>query len=284
MGVRVSNQRALAWWLVDRILRLLEAEERVAIRGDLAESSDSAAQALRSVLRLIVHRQSMLWQHPRPWLVLFMFVMPLGMLLSFASRSHAEPSSVYLWLVVNNANLSLLHNTGYWYTLLQIVPALLLPCLSLGCVAWTAGFLLVGIARHTFWTNGALLCLALLCANTFALPQPQHVLAFDNNAAIHADVFYRSIFPLLFQCLCILIPAFLGMRQATQMKQLRPLLQSLFWAAIFICAFSFLAGISPFWLLRIWALPPLALTAFACAGPAGYFLAQSHPLHRRQKA
>jgi hypothetical protein len=125
MGVRVSNQRTLAWWLVDRILRLLDAEEREAVRGDLAESCDSAAQALRSVFHLIMHRQSMLWQYPRPWLVLFLFVMPLGMLLSFASRSHAGPSSIYLWLVVNNANLSLLHNAGYWYTLLQIVPALL---------------------------------------------------------------------------------------------------------------------------------------------------------------
>jgi hypothetical protein len=284
MGVRVNNQCTLAWWLVDRILHLLDAEERDAVRGDLAESPDSAALALRSVLRLIMHRQSTLWQHPRPWLVLFLFVMPLGMLLSFASRSHAGPSSIYLWLVVNNANLSLLHNAGYWYMLLQIVPSLLLPCLSLACVAWTAGVLLVGIARSTFWINGALLCLVLLCANAFALPQPQHVLAFDNNAAVHADVFYRSIFPLLFQCLWILIPAFLGMRQATQMDKLRPSLQLLFWAAILICVFSLLAGVSPFWLLRIWALPPLALSAFACAGPASYFLSQSRPLHRRQQA
>jgi hypothetical protein len=226
----------------------------------------------------------MLWQHPRPWLVLCLFVMPLGVLLSLTSRSHAGLSAIYLWLVVNNANLSLLHSAGYWYTLLQILPALLLPCLSLGCVAWTAGVLLAVIARRTLWTNGALLCLVLLCANAFALPQPQRVLAFDNNAAVHADVFYRSIFPLLFQCLCILIPAFLGMRQATQMDKLRPSLQLLFWAAILICAFSLLAGVSPFWLLRIWALPPLALSAFACAGPAGYFLAQNRPLHGRQKA
>jgi hypothetical protein len=284
MGVRVSNQRTLAWWLVDRILHLLDAEERDAVRGDLAESSDAAALALRSVLRLIMHRQSTLWHHPRPWLVLFLFVMPLGMLLSFASRTHAGLSAIYLWLVVNNANLSLLHNAGYWYTLLQIVPALLLPCLCLGCVAWTAGVLLVGIARHTLWTNGALLCLVLLCANAFALPQPQHVLAFDYNAAVHAEVFYRSIFPLLFQCLCILIPAFLGIRQATQTDKFRAPLQLLFWASILICTFSLLAGVSPFWLLRIWALPPLALSAFACAGPAGYFLAQNRPLHGRQKA
>jgi hypothetical protein len=284
MGVRVSNQRTLAWWLMDRILHLLDAEEREAVRGDLAESCDSAAQALRSVLRLVMHRQSVLWQHPRPWLVLFLFVMPLGVLLSLTSRSHAGLSAIYLWLIVNNANLSLLRSAGFWYTLLQVLPTLLLPSLSLGCVTWMAGVLLAGIARRTLWISGALLCLVLLCANAFALPQPPHSPTFDNNAAVHANAFYRSVFPLLFQCLCILLPAFLGMWQITQTGKLSPPLRSLFWASILICAFSLLAGVSTFWLLRIWALPPLALAAFAGAGPAGYLLTQSHSLHRRQRA
>lgn len=284
MGVRVSNQRTLAWWLVDRILHLLDAEERDAVRGDLAESCDSAAQALRSVLILVMHRQSMLWRHPRPWLVLFLFFMPLGVLLSFTSRSHAGLSAIYLWLVVNNANLSLLRSAGFWYMLLQILPALLLPSLHLGCVAWMAGVLLAGIARRTLWISGVLLCLMLLCANALSLPQLQQVLAFDNNAAVHANAFYRNVFPILFQCLCILLPAFLGMRQGQQPAKVSSPLRTLLWASIVICAFSLLAGISTFWWLRIWALPPLALAGFACAGPAGYFLAQSRLLHRRQKA
>jgi hypothetical protein len=275
MGVRVSNQRTLAWWLVDRILHLLAAEEREAVRGDLAESCDSAAQALRSILLLIIHRQSVLWQHPRPWLVLFLFVLPLGVLLSLTSRSHAGLSAIYLWLVVNNANLSLLRSAGFWYTLLQILPALLLPSLSLGCVAWMAGVLLAGIARPTLWISGALLCVVLLCVNVFALPQPP----FDNNAAVRANAFYRSVFPILFQCLCILLPAVLGMRRG----ELSPPLRSLLSASILICAFSFLAGISTFWWLCIWALPPLALAAFSCLGPAAYLLTQSHSLHRRQR-
>jgi hypothetical protein len=284
MGVRVSNQRTLAWWLVDRTLHLLDAEEREAVRGDLAESCDSAAQALRSVLRLVMHRQSMLWQQPRPWLVLFLFVVPLGVLLSLTSRSHAGLSAIYLWLVVNNANFSLLRSAGFWYTLLQILPALLLPSLYLGFVAWMAGALLAGIARRTLWISGALLCLMLLCANALSLPQPQQVLAFDNNAAVHANVFYRDVFPILFQCLCILLPAFLGMRQGQQPGKLSSSLRRLLWASILICAFSLLAGVSTFWLLRIWVLPPLVLAVFACIGPAAYLLTQSRSLHRRQRA
>ena len=194
MGTGVSSQRAPGWRLVDGVLHLLDAEERDAVRGDLAESCESAAQALRGVLRLVIHRQSTLWQHSRPWFVLFLFVMPLGVLLSFASCSHVGLSSIYLWLVINNVNLSLLHNTGYWYTLLQILPTLVLPCIMLGCIAWTAGVLLAGIARRTLWTNGVVLCLVLLCANAFTLPQPQHVLAFDVNAPVHEDVSTGAFF------------------------------------------------------------------------------------------
>jgi hypothetical protein len=275
----VSSQRTLAWWLVGGMLYLLDAEEREALRGDLVESCDSGARALRSVLRLVLYRQSMLWQHSRPWLVLFLFVMPLGVLLSFASRNHAGLSAIYLWLVVNNANLSLLQSAGFWYTLMQILPALLVPCFILGCFAWTAGALLAGIVRRTLRIHCVLFCLALLCANLIALPVPQQPIAFDNNAAVHANVFYRSIFPLLFQCLCILLPVLLGMRAGRLRASLRPLL----WASILICAFLFAAGVSTLWWLRIWALPPLAVAAFAAVGPAGYLLTQVHFLHWRQR-
>ena len=276
----MSHQRTLAWSLVERVLRLLDTEERDAVWGDLTESCDSAAQALGGALRLVMHRQLMLWQRPRPWLVLCLFVVPLGVLLSFTSRSHAGLSSIYLWLIVNNANLSLLRSGGFWYVTLQVLPALLLPSLSLGCVAWMAGVLLSGIARRTFWTNGALLCLVLLCANAFALPRPLSALVFDNNAAVHANLFYRSIFPLLLQCLCILVPVFWGM----QSGGLSPVLRSLLWVSILVCAFSLVAGVSTFWWLRIWALPPLALVGFAVLGPAGYVLTRCHSLHWRQRA
>jgi hypothetical protein len=44
------------WWLVDIVSRLLEADERDAVRGDLAESNASAPQALRDVLGVLVRR------------------------------------------------------------------------------------------------------------------------------------------------------------------------------------------------------------------------------------
>jgi hypothetical protein len=120
----------------------------------------------------------------------------------------------------------------------------------------------------------------LLSANAFASPGPFSALAFDSNAPVHASVFYRSVFPLLLQCLCILAPVFLGM----QSGKLSPLLRSLLWVSILVCAFSLVAGVSTFWWLRIWALPPLALAAFAALGPASYLLTRCHSLHWRQRA
>src|SRR5205823_12219606 len=44
-------------------------DERVAVRGDFAESGETGGQALHDVLGLVVRRQAALWQGWRPWLV-----------------------------------------------------------------------------------------------------------------------------------------------------------------------------------------------------------------------
>src|SRR5579872_3181823 len=58
------------WWLVDVLSRLLEADERCAVRGDFAESDETCGAALVGVLGLVVRRQAGLWSGWRPWLVL----------------------------------------------------------------------------------------------------------------------------------------------------------------------------------------------------------------------
>src|ERR1700694_3902233 len=66
------------WLLVDIFSQTLEPDERDAIRGDLAESSETSGRALRDVLGLVVRRQAALWTHWRPWLVLVALIVPLG--------------------------------------------------------------------------------------------------------------------------------------------------------------------------------------------------------------
>ena len=91
----------ICWWLVDRSSRLLEPDEREAVRGDLAESGETGGQALRGVLGLVVRRQVALWKHWRPWLALIGLVVPLGMLLTLTSRATANGSAIYVWRYAN---------------------------------------------------------------------------------------------------------------------------------------------------------------------------------------
>jgi len=69
MGDKVKRGSAMtAWWVVDIVSRLLEPDEREAVRGDLTESGARGGQALRDVLGLVVRRQAALWSDWRPWL------------------------------------------------------------------------------------------------------------------------------------------------------------------------------------------------------------------------
>jgi len=92
----------VVWWLVERASALLDAEERDAVRGDLAELNVAAGRALREVVGLLVRRQLRLWTDWRPWLALAGLVIPLGMLLSLISRQWANTNSIYAWLYVDN--------------------------------------------------------------------------------------------------------------------------------------------------------------------------------------
>jgi hypothetical protein len=226
-----------------------------------------------------MYRQRALWRRRRPWLVLSLFVMPIGILLSLSARNYVEYSAIYLWLLLNNMNVPLLHSRGYWRMMLEVLPALILPVFVLSCVAWMAGALLAGLVKRTLWVNYTQLGLVLLCANVLVFPQ--YGSTFDANAAVRANNFYRYILPFLYQIFCILIPAFLGARRAKQRDGLKPF-RPLFWVLTLICAFLLLAGFSTLWCLRMWALPPLMLAGLASVGPAGYLLTKSHLLHRRQ--
>jgi hypothetical protein len=137
-----------------------------------------------------------------------------------------------------------------------------------------AGVLLSDISRRSLWINGALFCIVVLYANTSASASQAYPFTFDCNAAVHANTFYRSVFPVLFLSICILLPAILGMRQGLRLNRLSASLRSLLLVFVLICSLSLLAGVSTSWWLRIWSLSPLALAAFAVVGPAGYLVIQ----------
>ncbi len=83
----------IAWWMVESLSRLLDDDEREVVRGDLAECGTSAAHALREVIGLVIRRQAVLWCDWRPWFVMASVVIPIGLLLSYASRSWGVTSA-----------------------------------------------------------------------------------------------------------------------------------------------------------------------------------------------
>jgi len=73
--------------LADLASTLLEPHERDVVRGDLAECGVNGWRACLEVLGLVARRQAALWADWRPWLALVGVVLPIGVLLSHASRS-----------------------------------------------------------------------------------------------------------------------------------------------------------------------------------------------------
>ncbi len=86
--------------MVEGLSRLLDDDECEVVRGDLAECGTSAAHALREMLGLVIRHQAVLWCDWRPWFVLASVVIPIGLLLSYATRS---------WGVTSGTDISI-----YW--------------------------------------------------------------------------------------------------------------------------------------------------------------------------
>jgi hypothetical protein len=101
----------ICWWFVDLVARTLEADERDAVCGDLAESGESGGQALRDLLGLVLRRQAALWKDWRPWLALA--VIPHAMILTRVSRNMADGSAITLWFYTHNWDWATLGNTAF---------------------------------------------------------------------------------------------------------------------------------------------------------------------------
>src|SRR5260221_2332799 len=92
---RGPSMTRIGWWLVDTVSRMLEPDEREAVRGDFAESGETSAQALLNVLGLVARRQAAFWKDWRPWLALVGMVPPLGGLLGLVARRQAGGNAIY---------------------------------------------------------------------------------------------------------------------------------------------------------------------------------------------
>jgi hypothetical protein len=222
-------------WLLDQLSRLLEPDERDAVRGDLAESRLTDGRAVRDLLGLVIRRQAVLWLGWRPWVALAAIVAPLGMVLSLTSRQWANTTAIYAWQYANNWTWGYIESPGARLDLFSTTVTATLQCLALVCWAWTIGYVLGSLSRRTLWLNGLLFAVVLfggtLGSTTAGLRNP-------GNAAVFSLTVYRVAPPAISRIVLVLLPALHGMQKAFRGTRL-PLLHALVWAGAVVILTAF---------------------------------------------
>ncbi|HEY6252561.1 MAG TPA: hypothetical protein VI685_21610, partial [Candidatus Angelobacter sp.] len=282
----------ICWWLVDVVSRTLDAKEREAVRGDLAESGASGRHALHDVLGLVVRRQAAAWVHWKPWLTLVCLIVPLSMLLSLASKFTADETAVYVWMYAYNWNWDLLKNVGFWYELVHVVGIVLLESLTLACLSWTSGFVLGAASRRMVQMNSLLFGLMLLFGVVLGAPlylayysrYVQHAFGLHfvaGQAPVPVSIFFR-IFPLMVQGILVVLPSLWGLRQSAASPRLRLSLRIVAWmAAITTVAVMTIQTPGVGLLLKlyrwrwIWQSRPIRLLQFVIYWPVVYVAANA---------
>jgi len=214
----------LGWDLAVTAAGALDADEKNAVLGDLAESGVGGAKALSEICGLVLRRQTELWMNWRPWVLLFAVVVPSGLVLSIESRLTAGINSVYLWMYLNNLGTDLLHNRGFWYELGSSVPLIVGSFLKLACWSWTAGMLIGFASKRVIKSSYPALLVVLMLAFAVAAPfylaqvariflAPARIMP-EMNDPISQVPFYRSLYPWLVQFVMVAVPSVYGIRHS----------------------------------------------------------------------
>ncbi len=208
----------VGWWAVNAVSRMLEPDEREAVRGDLAESGEAAGWALAGVVGLVFRRQISFWKDWRPWLALVGLVLPLGLLLGLNSVWIGRSYDLHLWIIRNYGVIDtvILRDTG----LLGSRKIIALVCHSLLLVgwSWSAGFVLGSLSRRATRVNGALFCFMLLLGEVSGAPRYHYFVAGEEFAA---KTLWSVILPLVLLSILVMIPSLWGMRQGHRLSTIR---------------------------------------------------------------
>jgi len=218
------------WWLVDKLSSVLEANERDAVRGDFAESGATGGQALRDMAGLVARRQAALWMDWRPWLALLGIVVPLGVLLTLASRMAVSRSAVPLWMYVDNWTMAHLESSGARQDLIDTGVSIFNSYLILAVWSWASGFVLGLASRRTIPVNGTLFCLIVSFVGLWqaVLPGRYHY----SNAIVFSQAFYSVILPLTVQATLVILPSVWGIHQGCRVGKTPKGLRTVFWASV----------------------------------------------------
>jgi hypothetical protein len=253
------------WKLVEILSRMLDADERLAVGGDLEESGETGLQAVRDVLGLVVRRQAALWKNWRPWLALVGLIGPVSILLSLGCVWLRGAYDLNLWVIRNRRDIAPTILSQIGLSVRHGVVLLALSSLLLFCWSWAAGFVLGAMSRRTIWFNGILFCLALLfLGSQLNRPYQDGAYQYSVDGWPLPLVFYTAILPLILQTTLIFLPSLWGMHQGLQPPS--RLLQAILWVVAVVVAPS--VGSLFWWPFHgSWQMRLLLLAAY---WPVGY--------------
>jgi len=217
----------ITWALVDLATQLLDPHERDAVCGDLAECRVSGWRALGEVLGLVLRRQAALWTEWRPWLALMGVVLPIGILLSHASRWWADSTALDMSLYIRIWEWSYLGYPGWRRDLFGIMWSVALNAAALSAWSWTCGYMLASVSRRTVWVTAMAFALVVFLATlgTSTVARITH-----DNFAGH---FYGVVLPRLVRLAFVVLPLLWGI-QSHRKSVVRPTMLLVGAAAVII--------------------------------------------------
>jgi hypothetical protein len=207
MGGKMTTPAAGIWWsLANLSCALLDAHEREVVRGDLAESGVSGGRAFREVAGLVMRRQAAAWLDWRPWFMLVAVVLPIGVLLSHASRWWGVTTAVNVATYWSLWDFAYLGNPGWRRDLMRVVASVSVTWLALIGWSWTSGFILGRLSRKALWSTLALFA-ALVFAGTIGSVSTAQRHATTSPLQYHV---LTLVVPGLLRIFLVMLPVILG--------------------------------------------------------------------------
>ena len=186
--------------------RLLDADEREAVFGDLVELGMTDGQAMRNMLSLVVRRQLRQWRHWEPWFCLLAVILPVCPILALLSDDLCRG---LFPIIVSWSH----HRIAYAMGLSPgaMLAAFCFQSIGLVTLSWTCAFSLGALSRKTIGVNAVLF--SIVC------------LAFGASQGFYAVRFLwmtpHAWFPILVEFVVVLLPAYSGFCQSAKSPNIK---------------------------------------------------------------
>jgi hypothetical protein len=195
----------IGWTLADLATQLLEPRERDAVRGDLAECGASGWCAFRQVLGLVLRRQAALWNEWQPWFAVIAIVLPIGLILSHATRWWADANALDVLIYWRLWNFEYLDFPGWRRNIELLMWWATMSGMALAGWSWTSGYVVASLSRRTGWVTFGLFAMIVFLGTLGTATVAR------TNATAFAGHFLGIVFPRLVRFLLVLLPALWGM-------------------------------------------------------------------------